>query len=142
MESVQLSLFERPSFNVSGLVKAAMSKAAKGCGLSRDQIVDRMNALGDRYGVSLAKGTSKKLTIETLEKWLNPADITRCIPIKALPVFCAAVNNISTLDIMAQPLGCRVIGEREQKLLKWAEAYHDARDARERMKKIEQDIKA
>lgn len=136
----QLSLFDAPTLNVTREIKEAMNAGAKCCGLSRDEIVDLMNDLAAKYGVSLVSGNGKGLTIDTFEKWINPQDLSRQMPIKALPVFCAVVGDASALDVLARPLGYEVIGEDDQLLLKWAKANLNARDARKTMRRIEGDL--
>jgi len=140
MIGVQLSLFDTPTFNVSISLKETMNRAAKTCGLSREEIVDRMNILAERYGVCLVKGNCRKLSRETLEKWLNPADPSRQMPAKAIPIFNAIVDNADTLNILAQPTGHRVIGHKDQRLLEWARAYRQARAARRTMRQLEADL--
>ena len=49
----QLSLFENQVPDVEPLLKAAINRAAKRCGLSREQIVDKMNEIA----AMVAKGT-------------------------------------------------------------------------------------
>ena len=136
----QLNLFNQPSLNVLRDVKSAMAKAADKSGMSRDELCDRMNELAQRYGVRLVKGNGRRLTLATLEKWLNPEDEGRVIPLKSLPVFCAAVGSEEPLRVLAAPLGYRVIGEREAKLLAWAEQYQAAKAARKKMKQIEAEL--
>jgi len=74
-----------------------------------------MNDLADRNGVCLAHGNSERLTLDSLDKWLAADDLTRLMPLKALPIFCAATGQYSACSMMIQPLGLRVIGMREQK---------------------------
>jgi len=138
-QSIQIPLFDTPTFNVTKLLKEAMHAAAKKCGLSRDQIVDGMNDLASRYGVNLV---SKKgvLKLDTLEKWINQNDLSRQMPMKALPIFCAVVSDTSAIDVLARPVGSRVIGHGDQQLLKWAKAYFKARDARRTMRRIESEL--
>ena len=88
----QLSLFDQPTLNITKGIKDAMAADIRDSNLSREQIVDRMNTLAERYGVCLSHGNSKQLTMEIFEKWLNPSELARLIPLKALPVFCAAVG--------------------------------------------------
>jgi len=137
-QPIQIPLFEAPTFNITKLQKEMMNAAAKNCGLSRDQIVDGMNDLASRYGVNLV--SNGRLTIETLEKWLNPNELNRQMPMKALPIFCAVVSDTSAMDVMARPVGSRVIGHEDQQLLKWAKAYFKARDARRTMRRIESEL--
>lgn len=136
---VQQSLFERPTLNTSQPAKAAMTASAKASDLSRDQIVDRMNDLADRLGVRLAGG-GKRLTRETLEKWLNPADLSRQMPMRAVPFFCAVTGDTTVLDVHARPLGAMVIGPDDQRLLRWAQEYQRARAARRAMRRLEAEM--
>jgi hypothetical protein len=119
---IQLSLVNQHTLNVDQPIKDAMNNDVRNNGLNREQIVGRMNELAGRYGTCLSRGNRKRLTIEVFEKRLNPADLSRQMPLKALPVFCAAVETCSTIDVLTRPLGLRVIGDRDQKLLAWAEA--------------------
>jgi ribonuclease HIII len=67
---IQQQLFNRPTFNVIKTQKEAMNTAARDCGLSRSEIVDKMNDLAERYGIKLVSGNSHGLQIDTLE-WAN-----------------------------------------------------------------------
>jgi len=137
-QPIQIPLFDAPTFNITKLQKETMNAAAKNCGLSRDQIVDQMNDLAGRYGVNLVSNGA--LTLDTFEKWLNPNELNRQMPMKALPIFCAVVRDTSAMDVMARPVGSRVIGHEDQQLLKWAKAYFKARDARRIMRRIESEL--
>ena len=136
----QLSLFEQRTLNIDRELHEAMNQAAKNCGLSRDEIVERMNALAVKYGITLAKGNGRQLTLTTLEKILNPNEPSHTISIKALPVFCAAVGDHSPLDILARPLGFEVIGEEEQRLLRWARANLTKSQALRELRQIENEL--
>jgi len=135
---IQLSLFDTPSFNTCKDQKSAMNASAKQCGMSREEIVDKMNDLASRYGVGLASNGG--LTLDTFEKWLNPSELNRQMPMKALPIFCAVINDNSALDVLARPLGVRVIDDADQRLLKWAKEYFRVRDARKVMRQLENDL--
>lgn len=134
----QIPLFDQPNLNTIKTQKEAMNQAAKRCGLSRDQVVDKMNDLASRYGVNLMSNGG--LRLYTFEKWINPNDLSRQMPMRAVPVFCAVVRDYEALDILARPLGARVIGLEDQNLLRWAKAYFSARDARQVMRRIETDL--
>jgi len=137
-QSIQIPLFDTPTFNVTKLLKEAMHAAAKKCGLSRDQIVDGMNDLASRYGVNLVSNGA--LTLDTFEKWINPNELNRQMPMKALPIFCAVVRDTSAMDVMARPVGSQVIGHEDQQLLKWARAYHRERKARSERRRLEKEL--
>ncbi len=137
---IQLNLFNRPTLNVVRPVKRAMNEDVRACGLSREQIVDKMNDLAVSYSVGLVNGSGKQLTIDTFEKWLNLNEPTRNIPFKAVPIFCAAVGRCSVLDAIAQPLHLRVVGEREQKLIRLAEAKLAIKEKNRLVRKIEAEL--
>lgn len=136
----QLEIFNQPTLNIEKVFKAALADDVKECGLSREQIVDRMNNLADQYGVRLTHGNSKSLSFETFEKWLNPKEVSRLMPVKALPVFCAATGQCSAASVLVEPLGLRVIGSREQKMLAWAEAKMTVREQNRMIRKIEGEL--
>ncbi len=136
----QQSLFTTITYNVVKPVKLAMVQAEKSCGLSRDEIVDGMNDLAEQFGVNLIKGSGKRLTVDTLEKWLNPNDRTRVINIKALPIFCRIVKDNGAIGELVKPLGGMLIGKQDARLLAWAKQYHRAKEARQAMKQIEAEL--
>jgi hypothetical protein len=136
----QLKLFASPTLNVLRDVKTAMASAYKECGMSREELCDRMNDLADRYGVCLVGGRGQKLTMPTIEKWLNPEDREHFPSIKALPVFCAVTNDIAPMRAMIEPLGWQIIGDQDARLLAWARHYHGARKHREQMRLLEGEL--
>lgn len=139
--ATQLGLFTTaPTLNVLRDLKVAMATAAKATGLSREALCDRINELADRYGVRLVKGTGPNLTVDTLEKWLNPEDKERVIPTKAMTVFCAAVESIEPMQVLVAPLGWRIIDDKQAKLLQLAELDMDVKRKQALMKKIKAEI--
>ena len=136
----QLNLFNRPTLNILRDVKEQMAEAHRASGMSRDELCDLMNDLADRYGIRLLKGNGKKLSLATLDKWLNPQDKEHYPSPNAMEVFLSATNNEGPLRAMAEPLGFMVIGEEDVRLLAWAKHYFQAKDARKNMKKIEAEL--
>ena len=137
----QLGLFATaPTLNVLRDLKTAMAKAARETGLSREELCDRINQVADRYGVRMVKGTGQNLTLDTLEKWLNHEDKERVIPAKALTVFCAATGSPQAMQVLAAPLGWRVIDDKQAKLLAVAEMERDVRRKKAMIRKLEAEI--
>lgn len=137
----QLNLFKAPpTLNVLRVVKARMAEAAKASGKSRDELLDILNELADRYGVCLAGGRGQQLSMASLEKWLNPDEKEHFPSIKALPIFCAATGSVEPIRAMIEPLGWMVIGEQDARLLSWAKHYHRAKNHREQMRKLEAEL--
>jgi len=140
MSHIQLDIFDRPTLNIAKAYKIAMNDDIRESNLSRAQVLDRMNDLAERHGVCLVHGNGKLLTIGTLDKWLNPADLSRQMPAKAIPLFCAATGRHKTMDAVAVSLGLRVIGQREQKMLRWADAKITVKEQQKMIRKIEGEL--
>lgn len=136
----QLSLFSQRSFNITRELKESLAAMVRESGLSRDEFVDRMNLLAERFGVRLVRGNGRGLSMATFEKWINPEDNTHNPCVAALPIFCQVGGSIAPLAVLAGPVGVKVIDDSEQRLLKWAREYHKARSARQAMKKLEAEL--
>ncbi|MEN8134289.1 MAG: hypothetical protein ABFS18_01965 [Thermodesulfobacteriota bacterium] len=137
----QLDLFNRPSFNrLNHDIKAAMNEAVKKSGLSRDQVLDRINELALRFGVRLVGGSGKALTMDTLAKWLNVEEESRVPSFNGLAVFCAAIECNEPLAVMARLLGGKLISDQDVNLLDWARAYHKAKNLKKEMRELEAGI--
>lgn len=136
----QLSLFSQPTLNVNLVLKEKMAICVKNSGLSRDDVLGRMNVLADRYGVRLNRGAGKQLNMATFEKWLNPTAMEHVPPVNSLVIFCAAIGDNSCLAVLANPLGAQLIEEPDVTLLQWAQEYQRAKLARKNMKKLEADL--
>ncbi|MCE5242465.1 MAG: hypothetical protein ABFD98_15805 [Syntrophobacteraceae bacterium] len=137
----QLVMQFRESLNAELAVKEEMNSAASECGLSRDQIVDGMNRTALRFGINLMKGNKGDLSLDTLEKWLNPNAQGYLPSIRALMVFCAVVDGSErVLSAMAEPLGCRIVGRKDALLLDWAKEFQRAKEAQRRMRRLERQL--
>lgn len=134
----QMSLFDAiPTYNIERNTKEALAKAAKNSGLSREEIVEQMNRIADMFGIALTRGKDSRLSLDVLDKWLNTSDLTRSMPVRALPIFCKVVNNPEPLQEIVRPLGLQIINDSERRLLEWAKAYKQARRAQKTMKRLE-----
>ena len=136
----QLSLFDDPSADLAMLlarIKSAMHQSAASCGLSREEIVDRMNEIAKRAGVSLSRGNAKSVTLATLEKWLNPANADHVPSLLVVNVFCMVTKSTAPLLVMLDLHGCGVMTPEDKKLRDYAEAILAERDARKRKKQLE-----
>ncbi|MBF0311726.1 MAG: hypothetical protein HQL56_19620, partial [Magnetococcales bacterium] len=98
-----------PSLNSVRDFKEALNRATRESGLSRAQILDKLNAVAGRYGINLAAGNAGKLSLETLEKWLNPEAEAHVPPLKALPVLMRVIGSPAVLEALVGCLGWRVI---------------------------------
>lgn len=136
----QLNLFNQPSLNTNKALKDQMAQSYKECGLSMDEVLDRMNDLAGRYGVRLVRGRGQQLSKSSLEKWLNAQDMEHLPQPNSLVIFCAAIIDNRPMQVLCAPLGGAFIDAEEVKMLSWAKEYHRAKDARKRMKKLEAEL--
>ncbi len=133
----QLDLFSQPVLGaVIRDMKVSMNETASTCGYSRETILDRMNELAMRHGLRLNKN-AKGLTMATFEKWLNVNELAHYPGQVALAVFCVACGDTKSVAVLAAPAGGMVIHGNDIKLLKWARAYHQAKELRQKMRDLE-----
>lgn len=137
MPARQLSLWEGNNLNVEPALKDALRAAVAESGLSRDQVVDRMNELATHHGVRLVQGNGQTLSLDTFEKWLNQSEPGRAISIRALTVFCAAVGDHRPIAVLCRPLGFAVIGPDDANLLEWARLSRQAKATRTKIRELE-----
>lgn len=132
-------------FRVGGLVssaKAAMRRALAAVTppLSREQLVDRMNALAKRAGVKITSDKSRTLSLATLEKWLSTNDHDHFPSIEALEIFMIAVDSAEPLSVLADMHGYRLISHEESKILDYGKATLAAKKAGKTAKRLEEEI--
>lgn len=133
--SEQLTLFNGKSLNPIPRVKEAMRQAIKKCGLSREQVVDRMNELARVDGLTTG-GRAREISIDLLEKWLSNS-VDHLIPWKLLPIFCHVVNSIDPIRPLIALLDAQVISREEWTMLEWAKAEKERRQLRKRQRWLE-----
>jgi hypothetical protein len=136
----QLSLFNRPSLNVTRDFKECLSTIVSESGLSRAEFLTQMNEVAGRFGIRLMKGNSSGLTMATFEKWLNVDQLQYMPPISAITVICEVSGSLTPLRIFTRALGCEVVDEQRMKRLLWADAYIEEREARKKKKRLEAEI--
>ena len=115
-EARQLDLFEEQNLNIVSEVKRQIRLALAKTRLSRDQVVDRMNALAARDG--LRESVSKA----TLDGWCKDSDPSRMPSIARLVLFCHVLGTVDPIRAIARPLGADVVGPEERKVLSWGKA--------------------
>jgi hypothetical protein len=96
-----------------------MSLAAKGSGLSRAQVADRLNAVIGIEGLR-TRGKDCQVTQAILDKWLAPEALDQVIPVKLLPAYCRVTGSLEPLRVLVRMVGGEVIDEGEQILLEMA----------------------
>lgn len=136
----QNGLFDSAALQAAGLVpriKAAMRVCVESSGMSREQVLDRMNDICLSAGVKLTQGNSKALGLATLDKWLNVADRDHMPGILALNVFCAAIKNTTPFDIQLAMHGCEVMTPEGRIERDYGRACLAEKKARKRKRQLE-----
>ncbi|WP_027181635.1 hypothetical protein [Oleidesulfovibrio alaskensis] len=140
----QLSLFDNVANRVALLdreIKSAMNEACKHfCSrnrVSREEVVDRMNALALQAGVRLTGGNAKQLSDQILAKWLSPSSPEHMPSHRALAVFCDVVGSLEPLAVQAAVHGGTVIDESQRLRLEQAEVEDQIKALQRRKKQLE-----
>lgn len=119
-------------------VKAAMRRAAgteKGEG--RKRLADKLNDIAIREQVCLTGGHVKGVSLDTLNKWLGPSDVTHFPSVLALLAFCQATNDYMPLRIVMQAVGHDLMGEDDKYYRDYGKAVIEEKNARKRKRQLE-----
>lgn len=140
----QLSLFDHASPEMlSGgsyiaVLKAAMRRAAAESGLSRAQIVDKMNALAG--GRALTQGSKKGISEDTFDKWMADEDRAQMPSGFALDVFMRAIGSLSPLEAWLGLYNCAVLTPKSKKTLEYAELVLEEKSKARRKRRLEDEL--
>lgn len=140
----QLSLFDHVSPEMlSGggyiaVMKASMRRAANESGLSRAQIVDKMNALAK--GRALTQGSKKGVGPDTFDKWLADEERAQMPSGFALDVFMRAVGSLAPLEAWLGLYGCTVLTPKGKKTLEYAELVLEEKTKAKRKRRLEDEL--
>ncbi|MBU1002757.1 MAG: hypothetical protein KKE73_09560 [Proteobacteria bacterium] len=143
---LQLPLFDQRETALAGLmptVKAAMNRTVKNwCdrrGLKREGLLEQMNEMADRAGVSLTAGNGTT-SMAVFEKWLAPRDTSNIPGVMAVNVFCLVTGDFTPLEAMLAIHGCAIMGREDKRLRDYGAALIAERKARKRKRILEAEI--
>lgn len=138
----QLSLFDAENRRVAHIagfasfVRAAMNRAAAASPLSREQIVERMNELARAAGVRMTRGNAKKISLDTLEKWLNPyGDYAPSL--LAVEIFMRAAGTLEPLGSWLSLHGCEFMTDEDRAYRDLGKIKLDQKEAAARARELE-----
>lgn len=137
---MQVALPDSPAARLTGLMqrlKACLNKCCNKSGLSRDQILDRLNDMANAAGVKLTAGNSKALSNATLEKWLNPQNRDHQPGVVPVNAICAALDDYRPLALLLEIHGLEVMSEEDRFALDYGKTCLAARKAAQEKKKLE-----
>ena len=128
----QMSLFQSGSLNPTYEIKRQLRVALSGSTPSRKEIVDEINK------IAIQEGMRKQISKETLDNWTKDSDPDRLPSLPWLTILCKVLDTVSPIAAIIQPLGGKVIGPKEAKLLIWAEAKMEKKHATKKERLAEQ----
>ena len=148
--SRQLSLFETENAATASIagfdavLKAAMNRAAAASPYSRPHLVDRINELTRASGIRLTRGNAKSISMDTLEKWLNP-ESDQVPTTRAVHVFMLACGSTAPLVAWAGLHGCSIMTPGDRLKRDWAEKKlrirRETKEAQQLEQQIEEELK-
>lgn len=86
--------------NLRGRIDAAMRRA-KGRGISRDRIADRMNLA--------LPGLDRPITKRVVDSWMADSKEFHRLPAEFVPAFCWAVEDDGAAEVIVQAIGMEMI---------------------------------
>lgn len=132
MHTIQLSLFQGTTASLAGLesaLKASMASIVAAGPLSREQVCDRMESIAAKNGVRICPN-AKRLSVALFEKWLNPAEREHIPSIKAVQVFCIAMETFAPWAVILEGLGLGILTPEISHVYKIGQAQLDLESAR------------
>ncbi len=139
----QASLFDDFATRLGGLdaaIAKAMHQAFTECGLSKDEVVDMMNAAALDAQVKLTKGNARELTVATFEKWLSANEVHHLPSTRAINIFCRVVKDLTPLAVQLVVHDAEIMTARQKTIYDIGEAYIANKKSRKRMKELEDSL--
>jgi hypothetical protein len=134
------SLFDDPSFRLASLnqqVKLAIKKAVAESNFSREEILEKVNALAVQSGVSLTKGNGQ-LSFDVFNKWLNPNEEHYKPSLEGIcSIYFALGENISIFEPLFKSLNINIITSNDNYYLELGKITHDLKILRKKQRSIE-----
>lgn len=126
----QLSLLgesrEGQMADISLALRAALVTAIKQCPLSRYQIAAQISEL-----------ITRDVTKEMMDKYCAESAEAHRIPAEIIPAFCAVTGSRAPLDLLAQAIGCTLLGPEEAQALEIVRLRMEKAKLEEQIKKLE-----
>ena len=126
----QLDLFNNTSLNTTYEIKRQIRLALADCGLSRDEVADRMTEIAVKEG--MRPGKKNGITRATLDNWCKDSEPERVPSIVWLTIFCHVAGTVKPIEALLRPVGCGVLRPEDMRLLAWARAEMDRKRAAKR----------
>lgn len=145
----QGSLFDHTADECSGItgiagfmpiIRAGMNRVAAGSEAGRKLLVDGINKVARREGITITPGGGKSITIQQLNKWLQPQEAGHAPSYNAVFCFCLATRDFSPLQPIFAAFGLTVIQKSELRFLEYGKECIGVKKSKAKMKALENDL--
>lgn len=106
--------------------------ALSGANLSRDQVVDKMNA------IAIDEGLRRTISKSVLDNWTKDSAPDRLPSLPWLTIFCRVLDTVAPISALVRPLGCEIVDPEGARLLFWARAERAKKLAAKKARLAEQ----
>lgn len=131
LERSALAADNAPDLYLAPELLGAMAAAMRQSGMSRDQVVDRMN---------LCLPADERVTRRQLDAWMARSKEFHKTPAAWLPAFCWATRSILPFQALLQPLLFDVVDRREQLVLGLGQALVEKAQATRKEKELRKQL--
>ena len=100
-------------------IRSEMNRVADKFEPGRKVLVDAIMEVAKREGVALTPGGGKTLTIDILNKWLQPKDYGHPPTYEAIMCFCRATGDASPMKPLLKAMGLTAIPMADLKYLEY-----------------------
>ncbi|MBW1666749.1 MAG: hypothetical protein JRJ66_01620 [Deltaproteobacteria bacterium] len=126
LKSDQLALFRGQSINPTHEIKRQIRIALSSTRFSRDEVVDQINRIAAQEGIK------RSISKATLDSWCKDSDHGRMPSPAWMTILCQVLGTTAPIEAMLRPLGCAVLDEKGMRVMVWAEAELEKRQAAKR----------
>lgn len=118
-------------------VCAEMNGVAEAYEPGRKQLAVDVTDIARRERVALTAGGGKELTVDVLNKWVQPSQRAHEPSVEGILCFCLATRSARPIKPMLKRLGLVVIAEADLKDLEYGKICRAEKDIRARKKTLE-----
>jgi hypothetical protein len=118
-------------------IRARMNSIAARDSEGRKKLIDRINEVAQREALSLSQGGGKTISLDVLNKWLQPSDRAHMPSLEAVVCFCIATGDSSPFQPLLKAMGLTVIPANKLEYLEYGETCAALRQANKRKKSLE-----
>jgi hypothetical protein len=131
---------QSPTASLAGVmpaIRAAMNRVAGEYADGRKMLVDRINEVAERECVPLTSGGGKNITIDQLNKFLQPGAGGHEPTLTVILCFCLATRDFSAMAPVLAVSGLCIVPREELKYLEYGKSCWGLKEAKQKQRKME-----